>query len=111
MHGTLQRSMGSTMNPTRAADPILEQLRCVRENEPLCRFVDAERPQVHTDLVDELDSAARGLPDIHIWCPEPRQFSFYALYRSSSRVFAFAAGMQAISLRLPEERLGEALAD
>jgi hypothetical protein len=93
----------------RAPDPIAKWLQEVPENATIVTWLSSQQLDAHSDLVDELNRAARGLNDVQIWCPAPHDYSFYAMYRGSGILFAIAFGMHDVGLRLPGEKGMQAL--
>jgi hypothetical protein len=87
-------------------DAVPERLRAVPANNEFLTSV--RGGDVHSDLFDEMMLAAAGLPGVNTW-HIGRGYSSVALYSDAGVIFAYASGMQFVGLRIPPERLDEAL--
>jgi hypothetical protein len=63
----------------------------------------------HSDVAGVLSAALRPLGDVHVFCPDWRQYR-YVVASTSGIVFALAVGMDTIGFRLDERMKSRALA-
>jgi len=54
----------------------------------------------HSDIIDPLDATLVDMADVDRYCPSPAGYKYMCWYTAGT-VFAFAAGMHMVSLRLP----------
>ncbi len=72
-------------------------------NARVIRYLQREEPwSAHGDLADELFLAARDLPGVSRYCPDPDAYAYWMLSTSNGVIFALAVGMSSLQLRLPE---------
>lgn len=90
--------------------PLPAQLRSA-VNADLVAYLERQRPSAHGDLVQELELALKGVASSALHCPDPAQFAYVVGFNLAGLVFALASGMQAIHVRLPEDRIAEALSE
>jgi len=64
----------------------------------------------HSDIVDVLWRAIKELPDLKVYCSDRNNFG-YVVGCTNGLVFAYAAGMQGVGLRLPEKRVRALIAE
>jgi hypothetical protein len=69
----------------------------------------AMRRSAHGDVSGPLLQSVRLLPEAVTYCAEPSAYRSVFVYRDNV-VFAFAEGMEGVSVRLPEERVADAIA-
>ena len=77
-------------------------------NAPVLAFLKGKH--CHSDIAEPLDAIMRTIGGVVSYCPDPLKFS-YVLWRQSDVVIGFCEGMNAATLRLPNEPVTEILAD
>lgn len=71
-------------------------------NASVFAYLRSAAPSAHSDVASELTDAARALPDVRTWCPDPQAYAFVALATRERTVFALARGMRSLVFALPE---------
>ena len=72
-----------------------------KENDQVLKYLS---PLIcHSDIVEPLIKALEKYSDVYVFCPDGANFK-YCFWYVDNRIFAFAEGMQKISLKLPEIR-------
>jgi hypothetical protein len=79
------------------------------ENAEVLAYLRRESPSAHSDVAEELARAGEDVPGLAVWCPEPASYAFVALHRTDGTIVGLARGMTGLSLRLPPERVDEAV--
>jgi len=89
-----------------AADTVPEKLR-TKKNEQVLTYLEPQ--DCHSDILEPLENALRRFSDVQGFCPNTWRYR-YVFYHVKETVFAFAAGMRFVTLRLPEDHHEEAMA-
>lgn len=79
------------------------------ENASVFAYLRDAAPSAHSDVASELTDAARALPDVRTWCPDPASYAFVALATRARTLFALARGMRSVVFALPAAEHAEAL--
>lgn len=80
-------------------------------NAEAMRFIAEVNPFAHSDVGSVLLELGKELPDVLAYCPSYRSCAYVVLHTAADRIFAIAYGQRALSLRLDDRALDEALAD
>jgi hypothetical protein len=83
----------------------------ISANKDVIAFLKEHAPSAHSDLVDEFRLAAQEEPGARFYCPDTRNYAFFALHNSSYIIVALALGMKRIVFRVPNVLIAEALQD
>jgi hypothetical protein len=75
------------------------------ENAQVLAFIERENPSAHDEASSALMDAARGLPDVAWYCPDPQAYAYVVLHTRARRIFAIAFGMSAVAFALPPEEV------
>src|SRR4051794_34844837 len=93
------------------ADSTIRRLLEHPYNEAICRYILANNPSAHSDIVEELNKSAALLPEHKSYCPNSPNFAYVILFTDSDKIFAAAFGMNVLLFNLPGEELARAFTD
>ena len=79
-------------------------------NAEVMRFVAEVNPFAHSDVGDVLIRLGKELPDVLQYCPSFKSCAYVVLHTPADRIFAIAYGQRALSVRLHDDAVEEALA-
>lgn len=81
------------------------------QNVEVVGFLTREHPSAHSDVTDELQKAAVGLPGVGWFCPDVQRYAYMVLHSKQDLIFGIALGMSELVLKLPEDQIAAAVRD
>jgi hypothetical protein len=90
--------------------PLDDRFKTV-ENDAVIAFIEREQPSAHDDVASALTESAKGLTDVHWYCPDPHAYAYVVLYTRERTIFGIAFGMRALAYRLPQDVIQDAVAE
>lgn len=70
-------------------------------NSDVVQYLANHHPSAHSDLVDELSTAAGPARANKFFCPNGSSYAYVLLYTDADVIYAIAIGMKQIAFRLP----------
>jgi hypothetical protein len=81
-------------------------------NEAVVSFILKHRElSAHDEVASVLTRSARGLSDVHEYCPDINRYAYVLLHTGAHRIFGIAYGQATLAYRLPQVRIAEAVAE
>ncbi len=87
----------------------IDERFCTDANADVLGFLCRTNPSAHSDVADELTRAGARAGGIRSYCPDPSRYAFVALHGEDLTIIGLAFGSSGLALRLPGNRLAEAL--
>lgn len=80
-------------------------------NRDAIEFIRRANPFAHSDVGAKLIENSRRFPNSNYYCPSFNACAYVALHNAANVIFAIAFGMSKIAYRLPQDKIGAALAN